>query len=215
MRKGPEPMASEPFPCPLVHPVDWITAVTTDHSPKPAERNYPVSRPPKGGDDPRFSMGLVFDLVRVLTSHDYPAATGGDLVGFQVALFSFIYGPEDKSNYGALSEIPECTCAEPSGLSGCEQHMPVKLREKPHRNADYGQTGPSAIDESRPVQARRAAATGDPLHRFEKLQDPQTDQPPACEVHPENRLECLACGEIRRAFYVELGQRMAEGAHDQ
>lgn len=24
--------------------------------------------------------------------------------------------------------VPPCTCHEPSGMSGCEQHMPVKLR---------------------------------------------------------------------------------------
>lgn len=26
--------------------------------------------------------------------------------------------------------VPACTCAEPSGLSGCEQHMPVKLTKR-------------------------------------------------------------------------------------
>lgn len=29
--------------------------------------------------------------------------------------------------YGVASEIPRCTCDEPSGMSGCEQHMPIKL----------------------------------------------------------------------------------------
>ena len=36
--------------------------------------------------------------------------------------------PAHNADDGA-TEIPPCTCGEPSGLSGCEQHMPVGLTQ--------------------------------------------------------------------------------------
>lgn len=59
------------------------------------------------------------------------------------------FNPRDKAGYGVTtsggdsgephlpgraaatpSGVPPCTCNQPSGLSGCEQHMPVKLTQK-------------------------------------------------------------------------------------
>lgn len=58
----------------------------------PAERAYPLPRPESGGD-PRFSMGLLADVARVIRDHGYPPVTaGGDLADLQQALFGFLYG---------------------------------------------------------------------------------------------------------------------------
>ncbi|UCM89274.1 hypothetical protein [Streptomyces marincola] len=58
-----------------------------------SERVYPV--PPLDGDaDPRFTVGLLFDVCRVIERHGYPPVTsGGDLVELQLSLFRFLYGP--------------------------------------------------------------------------------------------------------------------------
>jgi hypothetical protein len=48
-------------------------------------------RPPDS--DPRFTLGLVLDVARVLEQHGYPPiAKGRELVDLQVALFRFLYG---------------------------------------------------------------------------------------------------------------------------
>lgn len=53
------------------------------------ERVYPLPRP---ADDPRFNMGLMIDVARVLEEHGYPKITAGrDIVELQMALFGFIY----------------------------------------------------------------------------------------------------------------------------
>lgn len=55
----------------------------------PAPRIYPLPRP---DDDPRFTIGLLADLVAVLEAHGYPKPTaGGDLVALQQAIFRFLY----------------------------------------------------------------------------------------------------------------------------
>lgn len=52
-------------------------------------RAYPL--PPDEGD-PRFSIGLLLDVVKVLERHGYPAVRAGlDLVDLQQTLHSFIY----------------------------------------------------------------------------------------------------------------------------
>ena len=52
--------------------------------------SYPLPRP---ADDPRFTVGLWIDVVKVLTEHGYPPLTGPDVVELQQALFQFLYGP--------------------------------------------------------------------------------------------------------------------------
>jgi hypothetical protein len=44
-------------------------------------------------DDPRFTFGLVLDVVDAFEDHGYPKVTdGGQLVTLQAALFGFLYG---------------------------------------------------------------------------------------------------------------------------
>lgn len=55
------------------------------------ERNraYPLPRPVK---DPRFSMGLLSDVAKVIEEHGYPPITEGrDILDLQSALFGFLY----------------------------------------------------------------------------------------------------------------------------
>jgi hypothetical protein len=53
---------------------------------------YPVPLP---GDDPRFTFGLLHDVIEVVAAHGYPPiTTGADLLRFQQALFTAIYQPE-------------------------------------------------------------------------------------------------------------------------
>lgn len=57
--------------------------------PNDTPRTYPLPAPT---DDPRFTMGLLIDVVKVLEQHGYPQITHGlDLVDLQQALFSFLY----------------------------------------------------------------------------------------------------------------------------
>lgn len=54
-------------------------------------RSYPI---PASADDPdpRFTLGLTFDVAKVLAEHGYPPITaGGDLVALQTVLFDFLY----------------------------------------------------------------------------------------------------------------------------
>ncbi|ONK12599.1 hypothetical protein [Streptomyces sp. MP131-18] len=58
-----------------------------------SERVYPVP-PLDGDDDPRFTVGLLFDVCRVIERHGYPPViSGGDLVELQMSLFRFLYRP--------------------------------------------------------------------------------------------------------------------------
>lgn len=161
-------------------------------------------------------MDLVLTVAKELHERAFPELLPLDRTALQEALFGFIYGPGDKT----------------------------------HHNADYGRTGPSAIDESRPGATHPSilddpTRTGaDPLRRFERLQvapwdehdqpvapwddatgfapvvdhladmAQRTDQPPACPRHDWNDLGCPPCGDLRRAFYIELGRRMAETADE-
>jgi len=54
-------------------------------------RAYPLPRSPQGEDDPRFTMGLLVDVIEVLKRHGYPSLDGIDAVELQLALFRFIY----------------------------------------------------------------------------------------------------------------------------
>jgi hypothetical protein len=53
------------------------------------DRTYPLPRPE--GDDPRFTVGLLADVEKVLKEHGYPPLTGMDHFELQHALFLFLY----------------------------------------------------------------------------------------------------------------------------
>lgn len=60
-----------------------------------SERAYPIR--PLPDEDPRFNIGLMVDVAKVLTDHGYPPVTNGlDLVDLQQALFRFLYGSTDS-----------------------------------------------------------------------------------------------------------------------
>jgi hypothetical protein len=70
-----------------------------DQAASPPAPAYPI-RPPAGGADPRFTIGLALDIADVLTRHGYPALTcGHDLAHWQTGLFTTIYhhGKESTS----------------------------------------------------------------------------------------------------------------------
>ena len=53
-------------------------------------RRYPATARP--GDDPRFTLGLVLDVARVLEQHGYPPVKAGlDLADLQQSLYGFLY----------------------------------------------------------------------------------------------------------------------------
>jgi hypothetical protein len=55
----------------------------------PEPRAYPL---PPTADDPRFTVGLLIDVAKVLEAHGYPPVRAGlDLVDLQQALHSFLY----------------------------------------------------------------------------------------------------------------------------
>ncbi|RKN36870.1 hypothetical protein [Streptomyces hoynatensis] len=59
----------------------------------PDGRIYPVA-PSDGDDDPRFTLGLLYDVRQVIEAHGYPPVTSGrDLVELQLSLSRFLYGP--------------------------------------------------------------------------------------------------------------------------
>ena len=53
---------------------------------------YPL---PKIDDDPRFTVGLTLDVVKVLEEHGYPRPEAVDYVDLQQALFRFLYVGKD------------------------------------------------------------------------------------------------------------------------
>ncbi|MCW0214392.1 MAG: hypothetical protein OJJ54_13615 [Pseudonocardia sp.] len=52
------------------------------------KRNYPV---PEQEHDPRFTIGLLFDVERLIVSAGYPPLENMDRVDLQEALFRFLY----------------------------------------------------------------------------------------------------------------------------
>ena len=55
-------------------------------------RTYPLPRPVD--DDPRFTYGLLLEVVQVIERHGYPSVCGArDLVELQLVLFRFLYAP--------------------------------------------------------------------------------------------------------------------------
>ena len=58
------------------------------------QRVYPMPAPE---DDPRFTIGLVLDVAKVLEQHGYPPVRAGlDIVDLQQALFRFLYVGGDR-----------------------------------------------------------------------------------------------------------------------
>lgn len=54
------------------------------------DRSYPIS--PRPDDDPRFTIGLTVDVIKVLEEHGYPPVKNGlDIVDLQQALYRFLY----------------------------------------------------------------------------------------------------------------------------
>jgi hypothetical protein len=54
---------------------------------------------------------------------------------------------QHNRHYG-VPDIPQCTCHEPSGVSGCQQHMPVKLRApagSAHGAPDFREDSPRTV----------------------------------------------------------------------
>lgn len=59
----------------------------------PEPRTYPLPRP--AGGDPRFTYGLLGDVVAVLETHGYPKPTGEDWIELHMALFRFLYSAKE------------------------------------------------------------------------------------------------------------------------
>lgn len=54
------------------------------------ERAYPIQ--PRPDDDPRFTIGLTADVIKVLEEHGYPPVKNGlDILDLQQALYRFLY----------------------------------------------------------------------------------------------------------------------------
>ena len=59
---------------------------TTASLPEPV---YPLPEP--GGDDPRFTYGLLFDIADVLGRHGFPRPAGTDWADLMLTLARFLY----------------------------------------------------------------------------------------------------------------------------
>jgi hypothetical protein len=149
--------------------------------PKPAQsRTYPLGRL---ADDPRFTLGLVIDIIKVLTGHGFPPITaGGDIVQLQLALFGFLYGPA-----GGISsaEPPALATAEaseqpPAERAAASMATIVELGMLSEESADallslwqrYDQLPPAAVEAIRtiaepPADEDAAAVDAVLQHRLE------------------------------------------------
>jgi len=58
-------------------------------------RNYPVTLE-LTEDDPRFTMGLTFEVSEVLKRNGYPQPEALDFIDLQQALFRFLYQKENR-----------------------------------------------------------------------------------------------------------------------
>lgn len=66
----------------------------TTPAPTPA---YPLARP-TSSDDPRFTLGLIYDVGKVLAAHGYPPiVTGADHTRLGQALFNAIYQEKETA----------------------------------------------------------------------------------------------------------------------
>jgi hypothetical protein len=62
-------------------------------------RRYPV-KPLEGGDDSRFTFGLVLEVAEVLARHGYPSPAdpdcAADFVDLRQTLFRFLYSQDRR-----------------------------------------------------------------------------------------------------------------------
>ena len=56
---------------------------------------YPLPAP--AGNDPRFTYGLLFDIVKVLQCNGFPPPAGTDWAHLMAALGRFLYQPKETS----------------------------------------------------------------------------------------------------------------------
>jgi hypothetical protein len=63
---------------------------TTTHTPPV----YPLPAP--GGNDPRFTYGLLFDIAEVLQRNGFPQPVGTDWTDLMTALGGFLYQPKES-----------------------------------------------------------------------------------------------------------------------
>jgi hypothetical protein len=65
-------------------------------TPRPGPASaYPLRRP-ADDHDPRFTLGLVFDVADVLAAHGYPRPDHTDWADLMLALFRFLYQPNQQ-----------------------------------------------------------------------------------------------------------------------
>lgn len=107
--------------------------------PNPAQpRTYPLPAPT---DDRRFTLGLVFDVARVLADHGFPEiASGGDLVGLQQALFNFTYerpagSPPAAAVHEQVAEVLDGVGPIPAGV---DQETAAAVRRIARHFAEHG-----------------------------------------------------------------------------
>ena len=55
------------------------------------EKNYPIGIA-ESETDPRFTVGLIFDVIDVLERHGYPRPMGADYAEVHCGLFRLLYG---------------------------------------------------------------------------------------------------------------------------
>lgn len=56
---------------------------------------YPLPRP--AGNDPRFTFGLLLDVVKTIEAHGFPpVGNSGDLADLNLALYRFLYASDGR-----------------------------------------------------------------------------------------------------------------------
>lgn len=208
---------------------------STDRTGDEPGRNYPL---PRSDDDHRFTDGLMIDLVRVLREHGYPELTGLDLADFfHIRVFGFLYGARTPDTAVELVRSGALVLPGPDPV---DESRPVTPRPEFDRDGYPVPTrrcaGVNAA--GTPFFGDHIGCEHDPARRFDRLQaDPRPDttepppwdsaepavmpwdeaeipQPPACPVHDWNALNCRACGDLRREFYLYIARKMAASADE-
>jgi hypothetical protein len=62
-----------------------------------AEQNYPIGITDVE-NDPRFTVGLIFDVIDVLEQHGFPRPVGADYAQVHAGLFRLLYRQEERSH---------------------------------------------------------------------------------------------------------------------
>ena len=99
--------------------------------------NYPIQ--PRPENDPRFTIGLLHDLIEVLKRHGYGPLEGHDAVNLQQAMFGFLYGtaaaePDVPEGMALTRDGRHAVCADGGCYHGWVFYRPpdgkwVTLRE--------------------------------------------------------------------------------------